>query len=242
MSNEKMDDKISQWMHYETKEISAAKDELWGRIESKLEPRRSKKITWLTSTAAAAVVIASISFTTPGHAAIESIKDWILPEKKIVQSIEGENEEIDAVAKTDKEMTYAIYVDKEKYVVTNENDITRIVPNLDMSAYPEVSMEIRHMIDQTPQQLLGKEQSRLKAAYEKITLVGEVTEPLKATLIKGITGAKWDSPLERVYLVADHNGGTFVIIEKFFLEAEEGHGARFSAMLKEFKVLQKNES
>lgn len=39
------------------------------------------------------------------------------------------------------------------------------------------------------------------------------------------------------YFVDDGQGGAFHITSRFFLEATEGHGVRFSTMLQSFTVL-----
>ena len=65
-----------------------------------------------------------------------------------------------------------------------------------------------------------------------------VTEPLEGYNLHGISGSEWDSPVTNVYVVDNQNDGSFVITEKYFLEAAEGHGARFYAMLQEFEIME----
>jgi RNA polymerase sigma factor (sigma-70 family) len=40
----------------------------------------------------------------------------------------------------------------------------------------------------------------------------------------------------KYYLIDNGQGGTFVIEQHYFVEASEGHGARFDNMLKQFQV------
>ncbi|MED4970575.1 RNA polymerase sigma factor [Parageobacillus toebii] len=52
----------------------------------------------------------------------------------------------------------------------------------------------------------------------------------------GESGRQWNDEVAKYYLVDNGQGGTFVIEQHYFVEASEGHGARFDNMLKQFQV------
>ncbi len=56
-------------------------------------------------------------------------------------------------------------------------------------------------------------------------------------MFRSDNGAAWDSPVERLYFVADGQMGTYQLAARYFLEAEEGHGARLAAMADTFEVV-----
>ena len=52
------------------------------------------------------------------------------------------------------------------------------------------------------------------------------------------SGSEWNSPLEVRDYISDEQSGCFRIIRRFFMEAAEGHGVRFAAMVDTFAVIQ----
>ena len=46
---------------------------------------------------------------------------------------------------------------------------------------------------------------------------------------------------ENIYIVDNQAGGSFLIECKLFVEAEEGHGARFGNMLETFEVVKSSQ-
>ena len=50
-------------------------------------------------------------------------------------------------------------------------------------------------------------------------------------------GTAWDSPHEVHYFVDNGDQGTFHIIARYYLEAAEGHGMRFTSMIQTFTVV-----
>ena len=67
-----------------------------------------------------------------------------------------------------------------------------------------------------------------------------MTEPVEGYQLHGIQngGQKWDDEVVHAYVISNGKEGSFVITERYFLEAAEGHGARFYAMLQEFQILE----
>ena len=53
-------------------------------------------------------------------------------------------------------------------------------------------------------------------------------------------GYEWDAPVEDLWFTSDGQGGAFKITARYFMEASEGHGIRFAAMVDTFEVIAKN--
>ena len=124
-----------------------------------------------------------------------------------------------------------------KLVKGKDSDIITTKEPLE-ERYPEVSMEIKQFKDVTPEEMVSTLETELASEYTKVTATETVTEPVNGYKLHGISGSEWDSPVTNVYVVDNLNGGSFVITEKYFLEAAEGHGARFYAMLQEFEIIE----
>ncbi|WP_342599667.1 hypothetical protein MHB48_00580 [Psychrobacillus sp. FSL H8-0483] len=200
--------------------------------------KRSK--VFLTIIAAAVTILLFFNIQTDaGVSFIQQMKDIFIPEKQITQSIEGTEEITAVVLQEGKDAEYVIYIDEERYkLIKGENsDIITTKEPLE-ERYPEVSMEIEQFKDIAPEEMIDTLESELAAEYTKVTEIEAVTEPLAGFKLHGISGSEWNSPVTNVYVVDNKNGGSFVITEKYFLEAAEGHGARFYAMLQQFEIVE----
>jgi len=60
-------------------------------------------------------------------------------------------------------------------------------------------------------------------------------------LLAAVDGSEWDSKVTQVYIISNEKEGSFVIQQKYFLEAAEGHGTRFYHILNEFKIVENKE-
>lgn len=99
----------------------------------------------------------------------------------------------------------------------NEIEI-REVPGKEFSAYAQ---EVRN---------------QMAANWEITENLIWVDKPLAYTFsVSG--GNSWDSPHEVHYFVDNAEQGTFHIIARYYLEAAEGHGMRFTSMIQTFTVV-----
>ena len=200
--------------------------------------KRSK--VFLTILAAAVTILLFFNIQTDaGMSFIQQMKDIFIPEKQITQSIEGTEEITEVILQEGKDTEYVIYIDEERYKLVqgkNSDVITTREPLEER--YPEVSMEIEHFKDIAPEEMIATLESELATEYTKVTETEAVKEPLAGFKLHGISGSEWNSPVTNVYVVDNKNGGSFVITEKYFLEAAEGHGARFYAMLQQFEIVE----
>lgn len=227
-------------------------DEIWNSLEQKLfseEPvvhrgdvkkmKKKNRIVPIILTAAAALAIV-FSFTTDtGTAFMKGIKDLFVPEKEIIQSIEGQDEETDVHLNEGTNADYVIYLDETRYKMMNGEDsdiITTIEPL--PAQYPEVTMEIKQVTDEKPEDLVTKIEAELKEDFPELRAVETVTEPIEGFWLHGLAGNDAKSKVVSAYVISNGKQGSFVITENYFLEAAEGHGARFHHMLKSFEIVE----
>lgn len=160
-------------------------------------------------------------------------------EKDIVVPIEGTEEKITGRLTIGKNESYIIYIDEERYqmMAGQEADPDLIVPKEALPAgYPEVSMAILHAPDTAPAERTAELAEQLKASFPDLKEAESVREPVDGFLLHGIAdgGQDWDDAVIHAYVVSDGQQGSFTLTAKYFLEAAEGHGARFYAMANEF--------
>lgn len=245
-----MDKRIKKEILKHTEDsIDQLKEDIWSQLDQELfqeKSRREKKmkkkskVIPIIIAAAAGVVILFSTQTDTGMAFIKQIKDMFVPEKEIIQSIEGTEEPADVVLQEGQDAEYVIYIDEDRYKLIEEENADIITTKAPLEErYPEVSMRIEQFKDLAPEEIVAMKEAELTPDYSKVTPTESVTDPVEGYKLHAIDdGTKWDSPVTNVYVIDNKNGGSFVITEKYFLEAAEGHGARFYAMLKEFKIVE----
>jgi hypothetical protein len=250
MSN--FDERAKEVFHKRTEqETIGLKDEIWNGLEKELfseekgnrgEVKKMKKKNRyipVIITAAAALVIAFSLQTDTGLAFIKGIKDMFVPEKEIIQSIEGQDEAANVNLNEGTNSEYIIYVDETRYKMINgkETDVITTIDPLP-EKYPELTMEIKQVANEKPEDLVGKIEAELKIDFPDLRAVETVTEPVEGFWLHGTTGSEWDSKVVTAYVISNGKEGSFVITENYFLEAAEGHGARFHHMLESFEIIE----
>ncbi|MGB3926953.1 MAG: hypothetical protein WBL14_11415 [Caldicoprobacterales bacterium] len=248
--NDKFDDNIKKALEYGTSHVLDQKDQVWEAIKvrtyylpkgvSRMNKKRKKRNPFIkimaASTVAAALLLTFLIETEPGKAAIDKIKEMFEPQKNIVQELEGNNEETQVELNHSK-MGYIIYVDKEMYDMVKTDDADKIVAKHKAEGLPEVFMEITQIVDKDPNTVAADIENQLKAEFPIVENRGQVSDPIKGILIRATTGHEWNDKVVVYYLVDNTQGGTFLIKQQYFMEASEGHGARFYHMLKEFEIV-----
>lgn len=250
MAQDRFDEKISEALKKGTKQSSEAlHEENFRKIMSKINhiekgdrkmPKGKSALGKIISigTVAAVMLITIGTFTQPGQAALEKLRQYFEPQKQVEHEIEGEKEVIDSRLQQ-SEMGYVIYYDQDRYKIVENGEVDRIVMKETYEGIPEVYMEISQDTDSTPEELAAQLEAELKADFSKVEAAQKVTDPLEAIYIHAIDGGtQWDDEIVNYYLVDNTKGGTFIIKQKYFLEATEGHGARFYNMLKEFVIVE----
>ncbi|AOY75295.1 hypothetical protein [Clostridium formicaceticum] len=248
------EDKIKETLVKQTDTSIELKEEIWKRIEKSIDKNNankeehgivkkqkpSKKRFWGLGTIAAALIVMFLAGTAPGHATIDRIKELFVPEKTIVEEIEGQEEQTDVSLQKSK-LGYVIYFDEERYVLETIDGKDKIAPKEQADYVPEVFMEIEQIEGKTIENLAPEIKNALEEEYGITINIEEVEDPVKGIVLHGTKGKNWDDIVVRCYLVDNTQGGTFIIKQQYFLEAAEGFGHRFYNMLKEFEIVTEEE-
>lgn len=187
----------------------------------------------------AAILFVIVSFTiNKDTSTSKQEKESFPPNKEITQSIEGEEEQTEVTQNEGTNVDYIIYVDEERYKMTKgeEKDIITTIEPLP-ERYPPVSLEIMQIEDKDPEEVLENLKESLQQDFAELREVEEVTEPVEGYLLHGIDGNEATSKVVHAYVISNGENGSFILRENYFLEAAEGHGARFYHMLESFEIL-----
>ena len=134
---------------------------------------------------------------------------------------------------------FAMYYDDESYTMSEENGvyIIRSIPvnGVDNSKYPPCEMVIAHS-DTDWETLCAQTREQMIPTWETVRDAAQYENPDRL-VFTARNGASWDSPVEDHYFLPDGNTGCYHITARFFLEATEGHGCRFSAMVGTFTLV-----
>lgn len=187
---------------------------------------------------AALIAVILLSTTTMGQAAVKSVMNIFIPQKTIVEEMEGEKEDTE-VELSEMAAGYIIYLDKERYDIREMDGYDVITPKpvdgMDLSR--TYFMEIRQDKDSKPEELAEAMRAELMTRYEETIGPEAVTYPIDAVAVRGKNlGGK--NELERYYFFDNTKGGSFIIRQMITVEAEAGHGARFNNMLKEMRIVE----
>ena len=230
-----------------TDDIKDLKSMVWSNIEKEinkidneendLKMKTKNKYSFIKySSIAAALVVGFVSLTPYGHAAIDNIKKFFEPNKVVEQQIEGMDEKTN-MKLSENTTNYIIYYDKDMYTMESVDGKDIISPINKAANYPEVSMTIEQISNKRPHIIASEIEKDIKGKYSVVENKGLVNEPIKSILINARAGSNSKDPVINYYLIENNKGGTFKITQRYFVEASEGHGARFYHMLKEFKIV-----
>ncbi len=245
MSN--YDDNVKEKLRKRAAEKSLGlKDEIWNELELELfdhvqkrEVRKMKRglLPFIIAIAAGLLIVISFQ-TNTGTALIKGIKDMFVPEKEIIQGIEGEDEKTEVHLNEGTNSEYILYIDETRYKMEQGKDLDVVTTLEPLPAeFPEVNMEIKQIPNEKPEDLVQKVEAELKKDFPELLEIEKVTEPVEGFLLHGLNGNEWDSKVVHAYVISNEKEGSFVITQHYFLEAAEGHGARFHYMLESFEVV-----
>lgn len=191
--------------------------------------------------AAAIAVTAFLSFPM-GTALMKSMQSWFEPEKKIEITLEGEKEETNGQVHVNQESRYAIYYDKDRYKLVQEGG-KDVITTIDLlpEPYPQVSLTIEQKTDKQPEKLAAEIAKQLGEKFANVREIERVASPVDGYRIHAIDGNDRLSRVTTIYVTDNKKQGSFVLSMNYFLEAAEGHGARFTQTLEQFEVLEDDE-
>lgn len=193
---------------------------------------------------------------------VASLIETLFPPKKMSMDIEGLPYEGDYAADgVEPQATtetpqpgFAIYYDVDNYTMVKDGDVTYIRPYQKPMTREEVLEAYGDYLSQLPDEerewqiaaLMNPQPDtslptceieivHLDTSYEDAASQ-ERAETNRITFSM-YSGSEWNSPLEVRDYVSDEQSGCFRIIRRFFMEAAEGHGVRFAAMVDTFAVI-----
>ncbi|MGJ9458313.1 hypothetical protein [Oceanobacillus sp. CF4.6] len=260
MSRNKLNKRIEQLFKRRTKDAVNLKNETWNKIDSELfssapditknKKRRGKRLVIAGMSIAAIIAILFFGINTePGQAMFHGLKDMFIEEKQEEIELEGQKEDTNVQLETNEELRYVIYVDEDRYKMVEGETSDRIETLEPLpEQFPEVYMEIIRMDDTTTEEVVAAIKQEIDNDKDmEFHREESVTEPIEAEMVQGMgpeytnefgkTGHQWDTPVHRYYVTDEDEGQVFVIKQVYFLEAAEGHGARFHYMLESFQVV-----
>jgi len=158
--------------------------------------------------------------------------DQLEPTKTTILEIEGMEEELIYHLHVSSLYPYAIYLDEERYGLEEKEGKDYILPLTETD--PEVFMAIWHLEGVEKAVLAEELAGELQEKYGEQPVQEQVENPLPALYLYSSGGQNWDDTVERYYLVSDFEDGVFVVWQKLFVEAVEGHGTRFDGILEDF--------
>ena len=215
------------------------------------EVRRKKpahRISYVLAAMLALVFLCAVLLQTPmGAAAVETVKEAVttiigrlFPPKDVIVNLEGEatatlHEALGREPTADVP-GFAIYVDTSRYEMTEEAGITRIRPLTKDDSLPPCEIEISHVMGQDAQTAARAHWEGASLLWDHAGEIHWVDKPPAWVFSLWEEGGA-DAPREDHYFVDDGQGGSFHILSRYFLEAAEGHGTRFAAMLQSFRVV-----
>lgn len=234
--------------------IIAALGKVKGSYIMEAAPGRTKakkhSMRWIAAVAAVFLTLLFLQ-TAPGAAAVEIVKETVtelietlFPPKEITIAPEGMPAEIPYVADGKEPQIqedgavsvpgFAMYIDPEHYVMTEENGVTYVRPITFSENLPACEIEIVHLPDMLPLDAAESVRAEMTGNWESIS---EITSRTNGFYFSASGGSEWDSPQADLYFLEDGQQGTFHLTVRYFLEATEGHGVRFWTMVDTFEVI-----
>jgi len=167
-------------------------------------------------------------------------------ESSITIELEGMPEQI-VTSLYMSELGYSMYYDKDRYKVIETSsrfdssiNVDEYMPVTPADALPDIYMQAGHFADKSAEQAF----SELTAKAEQ-TLGVDANEPMAVVVgvdklagqkVTVVSGSEWDSEVIAITVIGDDQGGSFFFYGGYFLEAEEGHGSRYTQMLESFRI------
>lgn len=220
-------------------------------ILSAREVRRKKKprrMPYALAAILALAILCTVLLQTPmGVAAVEAVKEAVtnvierlFPPKDVIVDLEGEPTAIAHEAQGQEPQGevpgFAIYVDTSGYEMIEEAGSTYIRPLIFDDSLPKCEMEITHIPGKSAQSASRDHREEVSALWDYVGELQWTDRPLAWVFTLWQDGG-WDARREDHYFVDDNQGGTYHITSRCFLEASEGHGTRFAAMIQSFQVV-----
>lgn len=134
---------------------------------------------------------------------------------------------------------FRIYINKEIYYSYEQEGVYIIRPRKESDVAPFCTLVISHMPDATVDEALEQIRESLMELYETVeSLPGQPNGWFQVregeAYLFASNGTDWDDVQRDVWIQPDGEGGAFVLSSGYYMEATEGHGARFADMMGTF--------
>lgn len=135
------------------------------------------------------------------------------------------------------EREFILYFNQEMYQGAWENGVYTIRPiNPPPEDLPACEMTVEHLKGRSPSEAIEQRSQAMAAEYSENGGICADLDTGRYSFRCG-DGTAWDAKQALVWCVDDRQGGTYILTARFFLEAEEGHGVRFSDIAATFEPL-----
>lgn len=148
----------------------------------------------------------------------------------------------------DETVDFLIYVNEEQFTMQEEDGLYKIRSTNPLpEGFPECGMDIFHLPGTSPDQARVEAEDALKEHYPELSreeLAAALPGSLYLRASEGLDPESeelWREEQAELWFAGDGHGGTFVLTARYFLEAEEGLGARFRDMASSFRVVDLDE-
>lgn len=234
--------------------IGGVDDSLLARSERRSGGAFRRRLAWAAAAAACvAVVAAAWLWTWPASAPDPGPAD--IPPAGPVDSVptpllKGEGQyhlldcRLDLYDDPLSAPPFSIYYDEEAYYVYQPAGSYFIRPQNAAEWLPLCQLEIAHYPDATLEEAAAIRRRHDELSYETVTLIDEAAADLAVAFpesaarlcLQASDGTDWDDRQSDTWFIEDGRGGVFTLSAQYFLEAAEGHGARFYDMICTFQV------
>lgn len=147
--------------------------------------------------------------------------------QEMTVSVEGQDETIEMELVNASNNLYSFYMDSERYTLESDGEKNVLRPKAQApETYPDVFIEFAYLENDAMENALQQYAEEYSFPLEK----QNDDFPAGAAVYHGTAGSAPDSETATIRLL-DVQDGILAIRENYFLEAQEGHGARFHQML-----------
>lgn len=109
------------------------------------------------------------------------------------------------------------------------------------ASLPACEIEISEIDDKDFEAYAEETRNQMAKSWDVVSDVHWTDKPI-GFAFTAADGIDWNSPYENHYFIDNGAKGTFHIISRYYSEAGEGHGTRFTAMIQTFTVVMKEET
>lgn len=210
--------------------------------------KKRRPIRFNIAAAIAVILMCALFFQTPiGARAAEIVQEQVaklieilFPPKDILVTPEGITDMVPHEAHGKEPSVtqpgFVIYIDEERYAITEEESAWFIRPIVYDAAWPKSEIEIREIPDKDYETAAEEVRKSLLDSWETVSGIYRPLEP-PCMIFNANNGTAWESACEDHYFYENGNEGTYHIISRYFVGVAEGHGTRFAAMVNTFTLI-----